>query len=427
MERSQSASDLKVNFENDSRKSPTNQKCQKFRNPGPCFNQPLGNVVIDDAFRDEHPLLNGSSKLPKISKNKLEDESVVESTIDNDRPTDPVTDNILPVDPAPAIPSRIKVDKYLIDDIVVPEIEPVDLIPLDPTGFLYLPEHGIKEELEGLDFEHEQNQIIRETLEDFLLNSDEIERKFDYDQIIEQLQDELGLPKQKVTMTSAEAEAEVKKEIAEYNRRIEEERFKQAQLDVKPENVEHKAFRELEEMLKSGKLFPTDQDDLLNSDNFWNLFESTIPTNESLASSWSQIHAAWKALFISDDIKESLSAAYANQDDEYMARAGALWRDLAHAIKQREMKLQEFQDFLFEQAEPQRFWSRGYCPVREENRREVIRVDLKAKTRKVEVLLNELEPKIGMEVPWLNRSYREKLQKDEIEAFFFVHHSLRMV
>lgn len=41
--------------------------------------------------------------------------------------------------------------------------------------------------------------------------------------------------------------------------RIEEERFKQAQLDVKPENAEHKAFRELEEMLKSGKLFPTDQ------------------------------------------------------------------------------------------------------------------------------------------------------------------------
>ena len=109
-----------------------------------------------------------------------------------------------------------------------------------------------------------------------------------------------------------------------------------------------------------------------------------------------------------------------------MTRAGALWRDLAHAIKQREMKLQEFQDFLFEQAEPQRFWSRGYCPVREENRREAIRIDLKAKTRKVEVLLDELEPKIGMEVPWLNRSYREKLQKDEIEAFFFVHHSLRM-
>ena len=49
MERSQSASDLKVNLEkveNDSRKSPTNQKCQKFRNPSPCFNQPLGNVVI---------------------------------------------------------------------------------------------------------------------------------------------------------------------------------------------------------------------------------------------------------------------------------------------------------------------------------------------------------------------------------------------
>ena len=46
MERSQSASDLKVNLENDSRKSPTNQKCQKFGNPSPCFNQPLGNVVI---------------------------------------------------------------------------------------------------------------------------------------------------------------------------------------------------------------------------------------------------------------------------------------------------------------------------------------------------------------------------------------------
>ena len=124
--------------------------------------------------------------------------------------------------------------------------------------------------------------------------------------------------------------------------------------------------------------------------------------------------------------REALSATYANQDDEYMIRAGALWRDLAHAIKQREMKLQEFQDFLFEQAEPQRFWSRGYCPVREENRREAIRIDLKTKTRKVEVLLDELEPKIGMEVPWLNRSYREKLQKDEIEAFFFVHHSLRL-
>ena len=136
--------------------------------------------------------------MPKIPKYKSEDESVVpEESTDIDRPTDPVTDNILPVDPAPAIPSRIKVDKYLIDDIVVPEIEPVDLIPLDPTGFLFLPEHGIKEELEGLDFEHEQNQIIRETLEDFLLNSDEIERKFDYNQIIEQLQDELGLPKQK--------------------------------------------------------------------------------------------------------------------------------------------------------------------------------------------------------------------------------------
>ena len=143
--------------------------------------------------------MNGTSKLPKIAKNNRKensDEGETKST-EFDRPTDPVTDNTLPVDPAPAIPSRIKVDKYLIDDIVVPEIEPVDLIPLDPTGFLFLPEHGIKEELEGLDFEHEQNQIIRETLEDFLLNSDEIERKFDYNQIIEQLQDELGLPKQK--------------------------------------------------------------------------------------------------------------------------------------------------------------------------------------------------------------------------------------
>ena len=89
-----------------------------------------------------------------------------------------------------------------------------------------------------------------------------------------------------------------------------------------------------------------------------------------------------------------------------MTRVGILWRKTALAIRNREAVLQKFQNFLFEQAQPARFWRRGYCPKREENSREKIRLQLQEKTKEVTDLLDQLSPYCPVELPWSKRSYR---------------------
>ena len=63
--------------------------------------------------------------------------------------------------------------------------------------------------------------------------------------------------------------------------------------------------------------------------------------------------------------------------------------------------------------------------MKEEQKREKIKEDLSILSKKVERILNQLEPICEMEIPWTNRSYREKMKKDKIEVFYFVNHKLR--
>ena len=145
---------------------------------------------------------------------------------------------------------------------------------------------------------------------------------------------------------------------------------------------------------------------VLSEENFWNVFESTVKSSDAQQVAWAQIHQAWRSLLLSDEIKEKLAATYATKDADYMGRVGELWRSVAFAIRARESCLETFQQFLLEQAQPARYWRRGYCPAREAKRREKVRDALREKTKEVTRLLDELTPYLLIELPWANRTYR---------------------
>jgi len=298
--------------------------------------------------------------------------------------------------------------------------------PIFESDFDCLTEHGIEDELDGLDFESETNRIGIEIIEEYLENFEQKDSEFDYENIIKELEDELKLPKRKCNLSNDDAETEMRKQIEQYNAKLEKERLRQAELESELESSkENCAFRDLEKILAKGKLDYRDKDDLLNSENFWNIFESSISTNDKIKGYWNQIHSAWKSLMLKDHIREKFAAQYADRDEEYLLKISQLWRSVANSIRERESKLEKFQKFLLEQAEPERFWNKGYCPVKEEQKREKIKEDLSILSKKVESILNQLEPICEMEIPWTNRSYREKMKKDKIEVFYFVNHKLR--
>ena len=91
----------------------------------------------------------------------------------------------------------------------------------------------------------------------------------------------------------------MRKQIEQYNAKLEKERLRQAELESELESSkENCAFRDLEKILAKGKLDYRDKvypisliaqsfeiqfkDDLLNSENFWNTFESSISTNDRI-------------------------------------------------------------------------------------------------------------------------------------------------
>ena len=184
---------------------------------------------------------------------------------------------------------------------------------------------------------------------------------------------------------------------------MERENAAQREKMTKPKSKDELAFAELERALSSGTSF---KDEVLSDDNFWNQFESTSRSSDTQQTAWAQIHSAWKSLLLDDSVKEKLAALYATKDDEYMHRVGQLWRKTAFAIRNRESSLASFQQFLLEQAQPARYWRRGYCPARESKRREKVRAVLYENTKEVKQILDELEPYCTVELPWANRTYR---------------------
>ena len=165
----------------------------------------------DQDLINDHPLLLGTSKLSELRK-------VPKNAPMNECPHDPTTDAHLPINPSPnATPARIKVDEYFIDDIVMPEFQPVDMLPLEPTGFLCLPEHGVEKELEDMDFN--KQDVMRDLLNKIMEQYDEKHAQFTVDELIEDLTDDLDLPKRAVNMTLEEAEEKLKHEMDNFQKR----------------------------------------------------------------------------------------------------------------------------------------------------------------------------------------------------------------
>lgn len=165
----------------------------------------------DQDLINDHPLLLGTSKLSELRK--VSKKAQMQSC-----PHDPTTDAHSPINPSPnATPARIKVDEYFIDDIVMPEFQPVDMLPLEPTGFLCLPEHGVQKELEDMDFN--KRDVMRDILNKIMDQYDEKHAQFTVDELIEDLTEDLDLPRRAVNMTLEEAEQKLKQEMENFQKR----------------------------------------------------------------------------------------------------------------------------------------------------------------------------------------------------------------
>ena len=79
---------------------------------------------------------------------------------------------------------------------------------------------------------------------------------------------------------------------------------------IRPKSKDEIAFEQLERALSSGTSL---KDDVLNDENFWNVFESTLKNNEAQQTAWAQIHQSWKSLLLPDTLKERLAGIYATK------------------------------------------------------------------------------------------------------------------
>ena len=117
--------------------------------------------------------------------------------------------------------------------------------------------------------------------------------------------------------------------ISEYSRQ-EKELARKRQEMVRPKSKDEVAFEQLERALSSGtslkdevrvkkyepKLifhFNLSLGKVLNDENFWNVFESTLKNNEAQQTAWAQIHQSWKSLLLPDTLKERLAGIYASK------------------------------------------------------------------------------------------------------------------
>ena len=99
----------------------------------------------------------------------------------------------------------------------MPEFEPIDMLPIEPTGFLCLPEHGVENELENMDFN--KRDIMRDILNQIMEQYDEKHAQFTVDELIEDLTEDLDLPKRACNITLEEAEQKMQQEIEMFNKR----------------------------------------------------------------------------------------------------------------------------------------------------------------------------------------------------------------
>ena len=91
------------------------------------------------------------------------------------------------------------------------------MLPLEPTGFLCLPEHGVENELENMDFN--KRDIMRDILNQIMEQYDEKHAQFTVDELIEDLTEDLDLPKRACNITLEEAEQKMQQEIEMFNKR----------------------------------------------------------------------------------------------------------------------------------------------------------------------------------------------------------------
>lgn len=92
------------------------------------------------------------------------------------------------------------------------------MLPLEPTGFLCLPEHGVEKELDEMDFN--KNDIMREILNKIMQQYDDKHAQFTVEELIEDLTEELDLPRRACKLSFEEAEKRVDQEMEAYAKRF---------------------------------------------------------------------------------------------------------------------------------------------------------------------------------------------------------------
>ena len=105
-------------------------------------------IIVDD-FIDDEPLLFASSKFGSSTTYKTKNHENPGKNVETDVKANSEKKVSSEPDSGYRLPERSILESesgFLYDDIIIPDIEPIEIIPVNIPGLLYLPEHGIERE-----------------------------------------------------------------------------------------------------------------------------------------------------------------------------------------------------------------------------------------------------------------------------------------
>ena len=105
-------------------------------------------IIVDD-FIDDEPLLFASSKFGSSSSFMTKNHESSDKYVKTDVKANSEKKVSSDPDSGYQLPERSILESesgFLYDDITIPDIEPIEIIPVNIPGLLYLPEHGIERE-----------------------------------------------------------------------------------------------------------------------------------------------------------------------------------------------------------------------------------------------------------------------------------------
>ena len=173
---------------------------------------------------------------------------------------------------------------YEIYDVILPDIEPIDMLPVKTPGYLYLPEHGVRRELEELEYLSNEKEILDRTVKDLLHKLDDQFLDWSLDDVLDDLA-EFGVPTAEESLdiiTLDEATKRVDK-LKELSDTVMKEKLATAKND---ENDEHIKF----------------------DPDVWMPAVSISSNTSSIQNAWNRVSQAMASLRFSDELKETVTA-----------------------------------------------------------------------------------------------------------------------